>query len=280
MTIQNLTAQLEAARAVIDTPELAKLQEAHAAAQKQLDWYIEQHQADPTQRVANDRAAAKQRTAHALDAVNKMQNQIRQARLDASRLTRLLGSGEALEAARQSWRDAADAQVAATRAAQDAQDAMVALNDVLAAEQEKATAASLLQRAATLAELGFGDKVDTTAAAAGKLLATAELKIDALEKDAKPAAQSRIDLANSALVDCDLATRAAEQAIIRAHADCAELQFVIDSQAFADVVTRYHATQIAAYGEFGPKANFYSVVNDPKFSDAADEIKASAERGE
>lgn len=280
MTIQNLTAQLEAARAIIDAPELAKLQAAHTAAQKQLDWLIELCKSDFSSRATNDRAAAKQRTAHALDAVRKLETQIKQARDDAARLTRLLDSGETLANARQSWRDCADRQVQATKDAQAAADAMAALNAVLTEEQGKAQAASLLQRAATLAELGFGDKVDTTAAAAGKLLGTSELKIDAIEKDAKPAAQQRIDRANTALVNCDLATRAAEQAIIRAHADCAELQFVIDLQAFTDVVTRYHATQIAAHGVFGLKANFYNVVNDPKFSDAADEIKASAERGE
>ncbi|WP_143541552.1 hypothetical protein [Rhodoferax fermentans] len=156
---------------------------------------------------------------------------------------------------------------------------MTAINAALEAEKQKATAASLLQRAATLAELGFGDKVETTAAAAGKLLDNANLKIDALLNDAIPAAQKRIDQANTALVQADKATRAAEAEILKAHADCAELALAVAAEDFEKLVLSFHASRIAAFGDFGRRVEHYTVVNDTRFEIEAERIRAQAEQG-
>lgn len=162
----------------------------------------------------------------------------------------------------------------ATKSAEDARAELDRLNAMLTNEQACAQAANAAQRAATLAELGFGEKTEGTAARAAKLLASSELKIDAL----------RVDAADSALVACDKVTRAAEQAIVKAHADNAELNQAVAMEAFAAALLVYHGTEMAAHGTSGQRPDFYGHMTQHAYLADCEKvdrrIKAAAEQGE
>lgn len=261
MTIQTLREKLHAAKAVIVSisPQLAGLQAQRDKAQAEFDRFtqIANGGTSLTREEDDARAVAKQNKAHAAQWIAKRNEEITRARKDVAYLERLLNSESALEQARQNWLTASEAQVAATKNAEDLRAAVQTLNTMLTEELARKETASAAQRAAVLADLGVGKNSGESVSEASKTLASCELKIDALRADAIPAAQFLVDTADFELGQCDKATRAAEAAIVKAHADKAELAHVLAMEAFAKTLLEYHGTQMAAFGTFGTKPDFY-----------------------
>lgn len=267
MTIQILREKLEAAQAAIESmpARLASLHAQRDAVQAEMDGLNSKFLGISfvTHQQQSAQGALKQQKSRANDLINKATQEFEKAKKEAAYLGRLLNSDSALEKARQDWISASEAQVAATKNAEDLRAAVQTLNTMLTEELALKETASAAQRAAVLADLGVGSKTTDTVAQATKTLASCELKIDALRADAIPAAQLLADSADFELVQCDKATRAAEAAIVRAHADKAELTHVIATEAFAKTLLEYHGTQMAAYGTFGTKPDFYAPSDSP-----------------
>ena len=283
MTYPTITAQRDAAQASYDQiikTVLPELEVKSAKAWKEHAWRKQQ---DDAVKTGSAEAADARRIGKMTDGqIEDAKKQAGKHRAELNRLNVLLNADAELLAAKAAWQAASSAQVEATRAAQDARDHLAELEVALRSEMDKINEARAAQRAAALAELGFGDKPDgTTVAAAAKALQAAQIKAEAL-RDAMQQAQERIAAADLALLASDKPTRAAEDAILMAKLHQAQRDHAEAYAVHLEALHRLHGAE-TAIGAFGPRVSLYNDATNEeqaRFSSIAARLKALAEQGE
>lgn len=201
---------------------------------------------------------------------------------DIKGFDQMLNADAELEDAKAAWQEASAAQVRLTRDAQEARKRLQALEAALDGELNRINEAQAAQRAATLADLGFGDKPDGAhAAAAAKALQQAQIKADAL-REAVDQAQALIDHADLALIAADQRTRQTEGLILVAKLHQAQRDHLESNAVYLQALAQLHGAE-AAIGAVGPRIRIYADdTHDQRneFARIAENLKAMAEQGE
>lgn len=285
MTYTTITTQREAAQAAINADSKA-VQDLQAKAEplrlqheRARDLH---HAAGSGYKQAEAAANARNELRQVESRIEEARKRITKAQAEVERLDLMLNADAELQAVRAAWQAASNAQVERTREAQDARAYLQELEAAHAGELAKIDTAKAAANAAALAELGFGDKTDgTTAAAAAKALAAAEVKAEAL-REAIQTAHERIAAADAALLAADKPTREAEAAILRAKLHQAQRDHAEAYAIHLTALQRLHGAEFAV-GRMGPRVTLYNdttTVEADKFSRIAAELRELAEQGE
>jgi len=276
---QAIQDKLAEARALVDTPEVARLTQERNKAAARVDELKTIEASTPlSSPQLLELADARRRMKQANGSLEALARDIAKHRQEVDHLQALLNAPAALAKARKQWSVVAQEQIKATRAAAIARDELDRLHALLVDEEAKRKSAQETQRAAALADLGFGDK-PATAADAVKTLAEADSRIDAL-KTAIPLAETRVTQTDDALLKCNDTTREAERAIVLAKAHAAELAHAIALEEYRATLREMHGAVLAATGVDGQRVNLYDEHSRATFEAVAQRIKAEAEQGE
>lgn len=283
MTYPTLTAQRDADQAAYDKITKTTLPALEAKATEYWRKHEFHKRQDDAAKTGSVEAADARRIAKMTDGqIEDAKRQAGKHRAELNRLNVLLNADAELLAAKAAWQAASAAQVNATRAAQDVRAQLAEMEAAVRIEADKLKEAQAGQRAAALAELGFGDKPDgTTAAAAAKALQAAQIKVDALH-EAMAQAGERIAAADLALLASDKPTRIGEGAILVAKLHQAQRDHAEAYAVHLEAVHRLHGAE-TAIGAVGPRVSLYNdTTNDEqaRFASIAAELRALAEQGE
>ena len=281
MTSKTLLAQLAAARAIVNGPELAALESERDTQQAIADRLTTAEKNLPlTGPQPLELSNARRRFKTARTAAAALMLVIAKKKSEVAHIERLLDSDNALVKARAAWATASGREVQAIKAIDTAQGQIDRLDAMRHEDETKRDAAQIAQRAAIQADMGLGARIEgsTTAASAAKSLSAAEARLDALDH-ARPDAVAALAHAEAALVLARSATQRAEKAIMQAHADAAGLAHAAALDAYREALTQYHGSMIAASGLPGDMIPVYDLDSQAAFDAVAERIKAAAEQG-
>lgn len=187
-----------------------------------------------------------------------------------------------LEAAQSRWRACSESQVQAAKVAEAARDELERLDAAIAAEEGKSEAAKEAQRAAILAEHGFGDKPKGAVKAAESVLLGAAAAVDVL-RSFRPALERKIAEADAVLAQRDAATKRAEQDILNEKFDIAEQGYAFALAAFREAWAQRCGASRAATGcfiQWPLPHHIFGTMTDADYDAVASKLRAAAEIGE